>query len=1222
MAGWKEIKEVKMNLKYKILKNLSILSFFLAVSVIFYFYFPLLLPIFNSKLEFIYGDFSNIISRNSSIIRNNDIFYSFDEHRGVPNGDLARAALVEGAISCLGTDSQRHAILILIVILLGSYGIYRVINLFEKDRISAFLLMLIIILFYFLNLWSVERIGHLWIWITYAIFPLFLSIGFSYIYEKKIFYLILYALLFSFFGIIPHSFLYLQILHLFLALFLIFTQKEVRMFVIFLLMPLGIYFILNSFFLFSYFSHNKALNYPVSITLDELIMLSINGELSKLFTFSNNWWPQVPPENIFGNLIFRISSLSIFVCTFFVSVFSLSKMKGSNKFLTLLSLFFSLLIIFIAQGTNNSLLFKLLQLLEENHLLEITAPFREWERICILLPILLSLVLVVSISSIKGRQKYIFLKLLLLIILLNIFTSPSMIYLYEVYSPVYVPEEYYNLSEKISTTYKTLWIYPTDAESILGTWRYKWNTNKAVSEILEYSIGSTYPNEFDLIRLMNEKEAPQNVLDALNIKYIVMRTDILGATGFNVNYTWLNCTKLEYLTFCERTSRGSFSIYGDAISSDDDAEKFYSIAFLSQIPVTSRESNRFHFELFNDVLSEMFRQLLNDNDGGLILKPYSFTYRYDPNYFWSRASSSDLLHTEWHPYLKNLGIENWQSDYGMGLVFTWAQTQLTSEEINPSEDDIFYRYNFEDSINFTNLSPQFLNCSLSEKAKEGRYSLQVKVSKGNTLGWKVISTDYLPIKPDTWYQFRIWISGKDVNSVHSKVIFYNDTEGEIKADFIFGGQSGTFDWTEFIVNFLSPKDAKYIKIQFWVLQNNQTDSYYWVDDVRVYQLTKYTRPNDLKMNFQVNENGTYHLLIRYFKNQKGGSIKVILDDKEISLNSKDQLNKFVWKDLGEFYLERGVHTIILRNIQGFNAVNLLAIIPSQKFLKLQKEMKEYLENKIIIYILEGESDMYNEYASIKENSQASNGRVLNILPNGKAWQEIEIVKNGYYMFAFRLEGSFEIKIDNSTFLIDSDDLHFTYIGPIYLEEGKHQIEVSPKVMITNVTIHGYTQNYLDVIWVYSVNSSLSNKKLEDLFYMTEIPAKVKKYSKINPTLWKVEVNATKPFVLSFAESYDPLWEARVYKDGKLVENVKSIPLYGVINGFCINTTGDNLEIIIRYTPQDWFEIGLVISRITFVTSLFYLFYDWRKSEKDKWALALAKKFQTIIGRIKNAKEEI
>ena len=129
------------------------------------------------------------------------------------------------------------------------------------------------------------------------------------------------------------------------------------------------------------------------------------------------------------------------------------------------------------------------------------------------------------------------------------------------------------------------------------------------------------------------------------------------------------------------------------------------------------------------------------------------------------------------------------------------------------------------------------------------------------------------------------------------------------------------------------------------------------------------------------------------------------------------------------------------------------------------------------------------------------------------------------------------------------------------------------------------------------------------------------YERINPTLYKARINTTRPFILCLSQAYDPLWEARVYKDGKLVEKVKPVPLYGVINGFWINTTGDNLEIVIRYTPQDWFEIGLVISGLTFASSLFYLFYDWRRSKKDKWALALEKKISKIIGGIKHAKKK-
>ena len=132
---------------------------------------------------------------------------------------------------------------------------------------------------------------------------------------------------------------------------------------------------------------------------------------------------------------------------------------------------------------------------------------------------------------------------------------------------------------------------------------------------------------------------------------------------------------------------------------------------------------------------------------------------------------------------------------------------------------------------------------------------------------------------------------------------------------------------------------------------------------------------------------------------------------------------------------------------------------------------------------------------------------------------------------------------------------------------------------------------LETIWASNLN--ITKKELN--------------YTKINPTLYKVQVNSTEPFMLSFAESYDPLWEARVYKNGKLVEKSKPVPLYGVINGFWINTTGENLEIVIRYTPQDYFEIGLIISGTTLAACIAYLIYDWKRNFfNEKIAMVLRK----------------
>ena len=83
--------------------------------------------------------------------------------------------------------------------------------------------------------------------------------------------------------------------------------------------------------------------------------------------------------------------------------------------------------------------------------------------------------------------------------------------------------------------------------------------------------------------------------------------------------------------------------------------------------------------------------------------------------------------------------------------------------------------------------------------------------------------------------------------------------------------------------------------------------------------------------------------------------------------------------------------------------------------------------------------------------------------------------------------------------------------------------------------------------------------------------------------------------------------------GAKIDTMKSIPLYSVINGFWINETG-NLEIVIRYKPQDWFETGLAISATTFIGCIGYLFYDWRREKGDGWALRVEIKIKRILRR--------
>jgi SAM-dependent methyltransferase len=121
--------------------------------------------------------------------------------------------------------------------------------------------------------------------------------------------------------------------------------------------------------------------------------------------------------------------------------------------------------------------------------------------------------------------------------------------------------------------------------------------------------------------------------------------------------------------------------------------------------------------------------------------------------------------------------------------------------------------------------------------------------------------------------------------------------------------------------------------------------------------------------------------------------------------------------------------------------------------------------------------------------------------------------------------------------------------------------------------------------------SYENTQVKESLYATrENSTQIKEYRKNNPALWTVRVNTSQPFMLSFSESYDPLWQARVYKNNKLVENIEPLPLYDVINGFWINTVGENLRIVIEYRPQKLFDVGLAFSCLTFVASFVGLIF--------------------------------
>ena len=79
-----------------------------------------------------------------------------------------------------------------------------------------------------------------------------------------------------------------------------------------------------------------------------------------------------------------------------------------------------------------------------------------------------------------------------------------------------------------------------------------------------------------------------------------------------------------------------------------------------------------------------------------------------------------------------------------------------------------------------------------------------------------------------------------------------------------------------------------------------------------------------------------------------------------------------------------------------------------------------------------------------------------------------------------------------------------------------------------------------------------------------------------------------PFLLAFAEGYDRYWTAKAISSNNS-RQFNSVPLYGVINGFWIDKTGE-FTLTIEYEPQEWFNISIIISAATFASVVLYLAY--------------------------------
>jgi hypothetical protein len=118
--------------------------------------------------------------------------------------------------------------------------------------------------------------------------------------------------------------------------------------------------------------------------------------------------------------------------------------------------------------------------------------------------------------------------------------------------------------------------------------------------------------------------------------------------------------------------------------------------------------------------------------------------------------------------------------------------------------------------------------------------------------------------------------------------------------------------------------------------------------------------------------------------------------------------------------------------------------------------------------------------------------------------------------------------------------------------------------------------------IYNKNVEYFSNNLSVINGDTKDPRKVKVFNvkEVNSSEWSMDVESSTPFILNFAEAYNPLWQATVKKDNKS-SVVMSSQLDGMINGFYISSTGKS-HITLSYAPQEKYNRDFLISLGVFI----------------------------------------
>lgn len=158
---------------------------------------------------------------------------------------------------------------------------------------------------------------------------------------------------------------------------------------------------------------------------------------------------------------------------------------------------------------------------------------------------------------------------------------------------------------------------------------------------------------------------------------------------------------------------------------------------------------------------------------------------------------------------------------------------------------------------------------------------------------------------------------------------------------------------------------------------------------------------------------------------------------------------------------------------------------------------------------------------------------------------------------------------------------------IFVKDRKYDNKMYQYVVVSLQKIPWLTEiKGFGRIHVFALNN------VKDHFWFDDITHAKVSYKQINPTYFIVNVkNVHRGDKIIFAESFDSHWQAKFGNT-----EINSIPFENSLNSFILTKDGD-YALSVKFTPQKWVTVGVIISVVSLVGIVVFLLFIVIKSRQ-------------------------